>query len=205
MNKPTFIVHLLSGGFDSVTALHWLHGQGCKIHCCLVDYGQRHVQELGFAKHHAGQLGLLYSTVTVSQLRGSSLTDGKGGMVVPFRNSVLLSHACNLAAVCGAEIVTYACNKDDEKNFPDCRKGFIKAFNKVLEESEINVQVAAPFIDKAKWEIADLARQMGVDVSQTWSCYRGGQEPCGECEACKKREEALAHENVLPDQRKQVV
>lgn len=188
---PKHIVHLLSGGMDSVVMLYDLHAQGHKVHCVLFDYKQRHVQELIWARHHAQRLNLLYTTIEVPQLRGSELTDGRGGVIVPNRNAIFLSLAVNLAVAAKSDTITYACNKDDEEVFPDCRRAFVQAFNHLLLMTRIEVEVCTPYIDKAKWEIAELGLQLGVDFNETWSCYKGGKEPCGKCPACIKRVEAL--------------
>jgi 7-cyano-7-deazaguanine synthase len=171
--------------------LYDLHAQGCKIHCCLFDYKQRHVQELQWAKHHCQRLGVLYTTIELPQLRGSTLTDGSGGVVVPCRNPIMLSLAVNLAVSAGAEAVTFAANKDDEAGFPDCRMAFVQLFNTMLTTAEIQVEVCAPYLHKPKWWIAALGQELGVKFNETWSCYHGGAVPCGECAACKKREAAL--------------
>lgn len=194
MGLPKTIVHLLSGGMDSTVMLYDLQAQGHKVHCVLFDYKQKHVQELDFAKFHCSRLGVLYTTLELPQFKGSTLTDGSGGVVVPNRNAILLSLAVNVAIVAKADTVTYACNKDDEAVFADCRQAFVQTFNNLLMMTEIQVEVCAPYMDKHKWEIADLGRQLGVNMDQTWSCYKGGESPCGECPACKKREEALAHD-----------
>lgn len=189
---PKHVVLLLSGGLDSVTLLYDLKTRrGCEVHCALFDYGQKHSQELTFAKHHCHRLGVMFTTLSLPQLKGSALTDGSGSVIVPNRNAILLSHAVNLAAAIRAESVCFAANKDDENNFPDCRIAFVQALNNLLTVAEIHVEVRAPYWDTPKWQIVALAREMGVDVAQTWSCYRGGAMPCGECEACKKREAAL--------------
>lgn len=189
---PKIIIHLLSGGLDSTVLLYDLHAQGHIVHCLLFDYKQRHIQELAFAKGHCRHLGLMFTTMDVPQLQGSELTDGRGGVVVPNRNAVFLSLAVNLAVAAKAECVTYACNKDDEAIFPDCRMAFVQTFNNMLTTAEIPIEVCAPYINKAKWEIADLGKQLGVNMADTWSCYRGGIKPCGECPACRKRQEALS-------------
>lgn len=111
---PKTIIHLLSGGLDSVTMLYDLHGKGERVHALLFDYGQKHVQELTWAKHHCQRLGIMFTTIDLPALRGSELTDGTGGVVVPNRNCILLSLAVNLAISAGADTVTYACNADDE-------------------------------------------------------------------------------------------
>lgn len=189
---PKTIIHLLSGGLDSVTMLYDLHGNGERVHALLFNYGQQHVQELLWAKHHCHRLGVLFTVSDIPQLHGSELTDGEGTIVVPNRNCILLSLAVNLAVSTGADAVTYACNADDEAMFPDCRMAFVRAFNEMLRASEIKVEILAPFIDKPKWWIVGLARVLGVPIHETWSCYRGGAQPCGECPACKQREKALA-------------
>jgi 7-cyano-7-deazaguanine synthase len=78
------------------------------------------------------------------------------------------------------------CNKDDEEQFPDCRRGFIDAMQKTINESGYSVEICAPYLDKRKWEIAGLAREMGIDGSNIWTCYKGGFKPCGVCPACVK-------------------
>lgn len=191
MNKPKMIVHLLSGGLDSVVMLYDLHGQGCKIHAALFDYKQRHVQELNWAKYHCHRLGILFTTIELPCLLGSQLTDGKGGVIVPARNAIMLSLAVNLAVSAGAESVTFAANRDDESEFPDCRMAFVQSFNNMLTTCEIPVEVCAPYLDWPKWKIAAHGQELGVKFHETWSCYRGGSEPCGECAACKKRNAAI--------------
>jgi len=186
------IIHLLSGGLDSVVMLYDLHGQGCAIHCALFDYKQRHIQELNWAKHHCHRLGLMFTTIELPQLSGSELTDGKGGVVVPNRNAIMLSHAVNLAVSAKAESITIACNKDDEAVFPDCRMAFIQTFNNMLTTAEIPVEVCAPYINRSKEWIVALGQELGVRFTETWSCYAGGIQPCGVCEACKKRNAVLA-------------
>lgn len=189
------IIHLLSGGMDSTVMLYDLKAQGHSIHCVLFNYRQRHLQELEWAKHHCKRMGVLWTTLELPELKGSSLTDGKGGVIVPNRNAVFLSHAVALAVSAKADIVTYACNADDEAVFPDCRMAFVQSFNTMLITAEIPVEVCAPYIDKKKWQIADIGRQLGVNMDETWSCYKGGKIPCGECPACKKREEAFGYVN----------
>jgi 7-cyano-7-deazaguanine synthase len=167
---PKTVIHLLSGGLDSVTMLYDLHQQGCKVHCLMFNYKQQHVQELNFAKTHCHRLGLLYTTMELPTLGG--LTDES--WIVPNRNCIFLSLAVNLAIQSDSEAVTIGCNKDDESAFPDCRMAFIQMFNTMLMTQEINVEVCAPYLDWPKWKIADMSKQLGVPVHEIWTCYRGG-------------------------------
>lgn len=184
---PKSIIHLLSGGLDSVTMLYDLHNQQHSIHCLLVNYRQTHSKELWFAEHHCKRLAIPFTVIDLPPLGG--LTDEN--WIVPNRNCILLSLAVNLAVQAKADTVTIGCNKDDESAFPDCRMAFIQLFNTMLTTAEISVEVCAPYIDKMKWEIADLARQLAVPTDEIWTCYLGGDEPCGLCPACKKLEAAF--------------
>lgn len=193
---PNFVVHLLSGGLDSVVMLYDLVGEGSKVHCVLLDYEQRHIKELEFAKLHCARLKVEFTRIKLPQLRGSLLTDGSNTFVVPNRNAILLSLAVNIAVKAEAELVTFAANKDDEEVFPDCRSAFILAFNEMLKAAGLTVQVAAPYIDKSKAWIAALGSNIGVTLNDTWSCYQGGLQPCGICPACLKRQEAILANHV---------
>ncbi len=191
---PKTVALCLSGGMDSVTLLHQLVREKCLVFALIFNYGQKAFHmEAACARHHADQLGVNYAILTLPMLRGSELTDGVG-MIVPNRNAVLLSHAVNWAASSkpAIEAVCYACNHDDEKEFPDCRMAFVQAFNHLLMMARIDVEVCAPYQHETKKQIAARAFDLGVDLETTYSCYRGGVTPCGECGACKKRQEALA-------------
>jgi len=181
------IIHLLSGGLDSVTMLYDLHGQGHKVHCLLCDYQQKHVQELQFAKLHCHRLKLMFTTMTLPAFGG--LTDES--WIVPNRNAIMLSLAVNLAVRAGANTVTIGCNSDDADAFPDCRPDFIGAFKKMIGEAGLSVEVCAPYLFRPKSWIANLAREIGVPTNEIWTCYRGGLEPCGTCPACVKLKAAM--------------
>ncbi len=184
---PKTIIHLLSGGLDSVTMLYDLKQQGHSVHCLLVDYNQPHVQELTFARLHCRRLGVMFTTREIGPLGG--LNDD--GWIVDARNFILIGLAANLAMKAKADTITIGCNKDDEAAFPDCRMSFLQLCQTTLTTGETPVEVCAPYIDKPKSWIARLASDLGVQANSFWTCYRGGVKPCGECPACKKLEAAL--------------
>ena len=162
------IIHLLSGGLDSTVMLYDLKNQGHRIHCVLFDYHQKHIQELTFSKLHCHRLKVNFTTLCLPQIPGSELTDGTGGIVVPNRNAILLSYAVAIASNRKFEVVTYACNKDDETLFPDCRESFVAAFNKMIREVGYEITVRAPYANKTKDIIAEIGRQLGVKFHETW-------------------------------------
>ena len=76
---PKTIIHLLSGGLDSVTMLYDLTNQGHKVHCLLFDYKQRHAQELQWAKTHATRCDVQYITMELPQLARNTCVLGLYG------------------------------------------------------------------------------------------------------------------------------
>lgn len=171
--------------------LHDLCGQGMKVHAVLFDYQQKHIQELKWAKYHCEVLRVLWTEIKLPQIRGSSLTDGGGSVIVPNRNAIMLSHAVSVAVAANADTITIACNADDEETFPDCRKAFIATMNSAVKSAGYNVEICAPYIEKRKWWIMGIGQSMGVNLNHTWSCYEGGSTPCGKCPACEKRHVAI--------------
>ena len=181
------IIHLMSGGLDSTVCLRMLLDEGVPVRCLLVNYGQQHSKELWFAEYTCKRWKVPFSTIDLPKLGG--LTEGS--WIVPNRNCILLSLAVNLAVQHKADTVTIGCNKDDESMFPDCRMAFVQVFNTMLATAEVDVKALAPFWDTTKREIVAKAKTFCISIHDTWTCYRGGQQPCGECPACKKLEDAL--------------
>lgn len=191
---PRPIILLMSGGLDSVTAAYDLKHQGFTIHALLFDYGQIHLKELDFAKRHIAKLKIKHTVVELHQIKNlfshSSLTDGKGGVIVPNRNSVFVHIAASIAVAAGAESVCIGCNKDDQFEFPDCTWGWLNAINETLKASQIPVEVCAPYIGLTKWQIVNRAKELGIDTESVWWCYGNRDKPCGKCLACKKMRKA---------------
>ncbi len=100
----------------------------------------------------------------------------------------------------GAEAIYIGVNDVDYSGYPDCRPEFIAAFQRVADlatrrtvEGE-RILIETPLQRLSKREIVRRARELGVPIEQTWSCYMGGETPCGVCDSCRLREEALAAE-----------
>ena len=188
MHQKT-IIHLLSGGLDSVVMLWDLKSQNHNIHCLLFDYRQRHAQELVWAKEHSKRCGAMFTTMELPQLGG--LTEQS--WIVPNRNAVFLSVAVNVASQAGADTVTIGCNADDAAYFPDCRQPFLDAMNAASLAAGYRVEICAPYLTRSKSWIVKRASALGVDLNQTWTCYQPTPDgACGVCMSCKKLEEACS-------------
>lgn len=194
--------HLLSGGLDSTILLYDMLDQGAKAHCLLFHYGQRHVKELDFAQATCERLKVKYDVIELphqlfkrSALSGQSMKVDLTGSatVVPNRNMVLIAMAASYALSHGCTAVSWGVNADDAEVYPDCRYEFYKSLNTTLRCCDTRqMEVHAPYIVRTKRAVAEIGRRLKVPFDQTWSCYAGGKDPCGECGACKTRADALA-------------
>ncbi|MEK7656729.1 MAG: 7-cyano-7-deazaguanine synthase QueC [Elusimicrobiota bacterium] len=202
---------LLSGGLDSAACLYWALSRGWRCTALSVRYGQRHARERAAARAvaRAARVSLVEIDLKLPWLSVSSLVDrskrlpdtplskiGRGRIpstYVPARNSILLSLAASLADARGARAVVLGANCLDSSGYPDCRPGFLRAFDRVLArgtragvEGE-GIRVLAPLLKLDKAGIVRLARTLKMPMELTWSCYRGGRRPCGTCDSCRLR------------------
>jgi 7-cyano-7-deazaguanine synthase len=53
------------------------------------------------------------------------------------------------------------------------------------------VTVFAPYTNLSKTDIARRGAALGLDYTETYSCYKGGEKHCGKCGTCRERREAL--------------
>ena len=203
-------VCLLSGGLDSATCLAYALQAGFACHALSFDYGQRHRMELDAAAKLAASLGADEHVIARIDLRvfgGSALTadidvpkqGAEGGIpvtYVPARNTVFLSFALAWAEVLEASDVFIGVNAIDYSGYPDCRPEFIEAFERMANlatkagvEGRTRLRIHTPLITLSKREIILLARDLGVDLSLTRSCYDPGPagEACGLCDSCRLR------------------
>ena len=202
-------VVLLSGGLDSATALAIAHEQGFDCHALSVDYGQRHKAELEAARRIARSLGIRehrIMRVDLAGIGGSALTDpniavpeqpsaGIPVTYVPARNTIMLSLALAWAEVLDARDIFIGVNELDSSGYPDCRPGFIAAYQALAAvATKAGVEgrpcrIHAPLIRWSKGEIIAAGTRLGVDYARTVSCYQADTEGrgCGRCDACRLR------------------
>jgi 7-cyano-7-deazaguanine synthase len=213
-------VVLLSGGLDSATVLAIAKEQGFACYALSFDYGQRHATELNAARRVAASTGVVEHKVlplSLDAIGGSALTDqtidvpeqgGEGIPVtyVPARNTVFLSLALGWAEVLGAHDIFVGVNAVDYSGYPDCRPAFIDAFERLANLATRDgvegrpFHVHAPLIEMTKAQIVRRGSELGVDYSQTVSCYQADEQgrACGRCDSCRFRAQGFA-EAGLPD------
>lgn len=209
-------VCLLSGGLDSTTCLAYARRAGFECYALSFDYGQRHRVELESACRVANALGAVEHRVLAFDLRafgGSALTADidvpKNGQpvqgipvtYVPARNTVFLSFALAWAEVLSASDIFLGVNAIDYSGYPDCRPEFIEAFERMANlatkagvEGITRIRIHTPLIRLSKREIIELARELGVELRLTHSCYDPDPagRACGRCDSCRLRLKGFA-------------
>jgi len=213
---PAIAVVVLSGGLDSTVCLA-LAAQDGDVVALTFDYGQRHGAEIERARLIAERYGAegLCVKLDASQWGGSALTDASLAVpvdgidddvipvtYVPARNLIFLSVAMGVAEARDADAVYLGVNALDYSGYPDCRPEFIESFRRTAALALKRgvegrpVDVRTPLIDLTKAGIVRLGLEVGAPLDLTWSCYLGGDRPCGECDACRLRAKGFAEAGV---------
>ena len=203
---------ILSGGLDSTTMLYE-YKDGIAL-ALSFDYGSNHnARELHFARLHCERLGIPHIIIPldfIHQYFHSSLLEGADAIpegnydddnmrstVVPFRNGIMLAIAAGMAETRGLRRIMMANHAGDHAIYPDCRPGFISAIDAAAKAGTfVDVGVSAPYTNITKADIARIGKRLGIDYSETWSCYKGGEKHCGKCGTCVERKEALAEAGI---------
>lgn len=203
---------ILSGGLDSTTMLYEY-----KEHIALAlsfDYGSNHnKKELSFASLHCKRLGIQHIIIPlefIHQYFHSSLLEGADAVpegeyddenmrstVVPFRNGIMLAIAAGMAENNGLKQILMANHSGDHAIYPDCRPEFVKAMDAAIEAGTYDgVRLFTPYTNLTKADIARHGKVLGIDYSETWSCYKGSEVHCGKCGTCTERREALCEAGI---------
>lgn len=200
-------VIIVSGGMDSITLLYERKDEialGISF-----DYGSNHnAREIPFARMHCERLGIRHLVINLSFIHqyfkssllsgadkipeGSYDDDNMKSTVVPFRNGIMLSIAVGIAESEGLTKVFIANHGGDHAIYPDCREEFIEAIDAASQAGTYeHVRILAPYTNITKTDIALRGKQLEIDYSETWSCYKGGEVHCGKCGTCVERKQAL--------------
>lgn len=210
---------LCSGGVDSTTLLAMaVERYGAdNVVAFSISYGQRHSREIEAAKAVAAHYGVqqrfldlasIFAESNCSLLSHSTdqvpresyaqqLEETDGAPVstyVPFRNGLFLSSAASMALSLGCQVLYYGAHHDDWAGnaYPDCSREFVEAMNRaIVEGTGGELHMEAPFVTWSKSDIVARGLELGVPYELTWSCYEGGERPCGTCGTCIDRQRAF--------------
>ena len=209
----TLAIVVLSGGLDSTVCAALAAREADAFLALSFDYGQTHRVELAAAAAVATHYGAEHLVVELDlrQWGGSALTDAavdipppatSSGDIpatyVPARNLIFLSVAAGVAEARGADTIYLGVNAIDYSGYPDCRPEFIESFEHTAALAlkrgvEGNaLAVVTPLIALTKGEIVRLGVTVDAPLHLSWSCYRGGDRPCGRCDSCDLRAKGFA-------------
>ncbi|MEO0416777.1 MAG: 7-cyano-7-deazaguanine synthase QueC [Verrucomicrobiota bacterium] len=209
------VIVLVSGGMDSVVALHWANRNHEVVMGLSFDYGSKHNhREIPFAKQQCDLLGIPHQTIDLGFMEtafdshllksGGEIPEGHyeepnmKQTVVPFRNGIMLAVAAGVAESCEANGLVIAAHSGDHAIYPDCRETFMAPMAEAIQAGTYeSIEVVRPFIDQRKEDIATIGAELGVDFSNTWSCYKGGDIHCGKCGTCVERKEAFEISGIV--------
>jgi 7-cyano-7-deazaguanine synthase len=200
-------VVLVSGGMDSLVCAA-IAAQAHEPAFLHLNYGQRtERRELesfhAIADHYGVKRRLVVDAGHLGAIGGSSLTDasmeveeadlarqGVPSSYVPFRNANILSMAVSWAEVIGARKIFIGAVEEDSSGYPDCRREFYDAFNRLVSlgtRPETCIEVVTPVIGMRKSEIVTAGAALGAPFHLTWSCYQDNDVACGRCDSCALR------------------
>lgn len=190
-----------------------------------VFYGQKHNKELDCAEKVANFYGLKHYVLDLSnvlQYSNCSLMknsteniplmsyadqikengEGKVSTYVPFRNGLMLSAVAALAQSIYPDDdvdIYLGAHADDAagRAYADCSEEFTSAMNTAIVIGTYGkVRIVAPLVNMNKAEVVKTGLTLNVPYKLTWSCYAGGDKPCGKCGTCIDRAAAFAANHV---------
>jgi len=167
---------LLSGGLDSLCCLA---KRPVNSECLFFDYGQPAAKRewnavIDICNHYHVKL----DAVDIPDINPI-------GIIYPFRNGVLLSHAVSVAQQRGLKYVVIGCTRTDYNLFPDCRRKFLDSMRKTALDVA-GVAIEYPLIYMDREEVVAECKRLKAPMDISWSCYCGEEEPCGVCESCRQ-------------------
>ncbi len=206
-NKKDLAIVLVSGGMDSALTAAFA-AKKYDLAFLHINYGQKtEKKELkafySIADYYKVKKRLIVDIRYLRDIGGSSLTDShikiekadlKNKSVpstyVPFRNANILAIATSWAEVIGSKHIYIGAVEEDSSGYPDCRKDFFDAYNKMIAKGtkpSTRIKIETPIINLSKKNIVLRSIKMKSPLQLTWSCYKEGKTACGECDSCALR------------------
>ena len=211
LSKDKAVV-VFSGGQDSTTCLFWAKKHFNEVYALSFRYGQKHEQEVEFAKKIAAKAGVEFAVMDLDFINflspDCSLTHSDiqidkekpattpPNTFVPGRNLFFLSIAAVYARNKGAMNIVTGVSQTDFSGYPDCRDSFIRSLNVSLNlsmDEQFVIHTPLMWLDKSEtWALADDLGVFDLVLKETMTCYNGiPGDGCGECPACKLRRRGL--------------
>lgn len=213
MNNKNKSLVLLSGGMDSLLCLEVALKDNHKdeIYLLHFNYGQltfikeqdsfnkiseyykipkenTKLLDITFLKKFGGS-ALLDEAIQLSSTGENLDKSIVPSSYVPFRNTIMISIALSYAEIKKISNIFIGAVQDDELGYPDCRKVYFDAFQKLadLGGNDSHVKIKTPLIHLTKVEILTKLINLKSPLHLTWSCYKNIEKACGQCDSCRLR------------------
>lgn len=205
--KPTSII-LLSGGLDSTVSAAIAVKKTKPLFALTIDYGQRAAKMEILAskkickilkiKHKILKLQLFREFKKCQLIANYQLQITKQKILVknflrlkdvwvPNRNALFINVAACFAEYYNADLIVTGFNFEEAREFPDNRKEFVDAINRMLQFSTLRkIKVISYVANYTKKEIYQLGLKYRAPLTHIYSCYLGGKKMCGRCASCLK-------------------
>ncbi|MFX1391209.1 MAG: 7-cyano-7-deazaguanine synthase [Promethearchaeota archaeon] len=201
---------LLSGGIDSAVVLYWAYNEGYDLTAISFDYDQRPKNEKKAALKLSEALNIKIIELSLLFLKESidlrieglpipSAVHAPEGFI-PSRNLVFYSIAAYYADVFGCSFLIGGHINSDSNKFNDAHPDFFKSLETLINkgkhsQDKTSIKLLFPLSKMTKENVIELAKDLNVPLNWTWSCYSDGDQPCGNCMSCRKRNEAFQNMN----------
>lgn len=208
MSEKNRAICLVSGGMDSCVSAAIAGKTYESLAFLHVNYGQKTEKRelrafVEIADYYNVQKRLIVDIGYLAEIGGSALTDTKYQVpenelsqdgipvtYVPFRNTHIIAIAVSWGEVIGAERIFIGATEQDSSGYPDCRKTYFDAYNRLILEGtrpETNITIETPLIDMRKKDVVETGISLRAPLHLTWSCYQYEEYACGICDSCLLR------------------
>ncbi|MFX1501881.1 MAG: 7-cyano-7-deazaguanine synthase [Promethearchaeota archaeon] len=206
-NKKRGIL-LLSGGIDSVVALYWALHNGYEIIALSFNYNLRPEQEKKAVKKITDNLNIKLIEVPLQYVKEAIDLRIEGFPIpsaiqapegyIPSRNLVYYSIASYFAEIHGSNFIIGGHISVDPIKFPDADPSFFRSLEKLVNKGKHTkdksiIKILLPLSKMTKMDVINLGKELNVPFNWTWSCYSDGDQPCGKCSSCRKRDNAFTN------------
>lgn len=201
---------LLSGGIDSAVALHWAVHKGYEVVALSFNYDLRPEQEKKAAKKLVDNLNIKLIEVPIQYMKEAIDLRMEGFSIpcavnapegfIPSRNLVFYSIAAYYAEIYGCKLIIGGHISVDPIKFPDAAPNYFRTLERLINKGkhkrdESIIKILLPLSKMTKMDVINLGNDLDVPFEWTWSCYSDGEQPCGKCSSCRKRDEAFFNLN----------
>ncbi len=208
VQSPKRALVLVSGGLDSSTALYWANSQTYDLYVLSIDYYLRPEKEKDAVKYLIDSINAELIEINLPFLKEiddlrdfnyplQNLKDAPDGYI-PMKNLIFYSIAAYYCEIYDIDVLIGGQILSDSKLYPDASMKYFQTIKSLIDKGgnsfrnhHREIKLKFPLKNKSKEEVIEMAIELKVPLSHTWSCYENEKKPCGECKGCMERKTAF--------------